>query len=72
MFNKYYILISKSKEEMGFLRLIETMNIIVEKHKEFTEGMRKAKVAFNNFRKVMGKCAMRSGYFYLERKINGS
>ena len=56
---KYYVLIPKSKDEISLDRLVETMNIIVGKHKEYTKGMRKAKVAFNNFCKVMGKYAIR-------------
>jgi len=56
---KYYVLIPKSKDEISLDRLVETMNIIVGKYKEYTKGMRKAKVAFNNFCKVMGKYAIR-------------
>jgi hypothetical protein len=56
---KYYILIPKSKDEISLDRLIETMNIIIEKHKEFIRGMEKAKIAFNNFCKIMGKYAIK-------------
>jgi len=56
---KYYVLIPKSKDEISLERLVENMNIIVEKHKEYTKGIRKAKVAFDNFCKVMGKYAIK-------------
>jgi len=55
----YYILIPKTKEEDYLDRLSEATKIIIKKNKEYIEQLRKARVAFNNFTKIIGKYAIK-------------
>jgi len=46
-------------EKIDDKTLTETMSIIIEKNREYIKQLRKAKVAINNFCKVIGKYAIK-------------
>ena len=56
---KYYILIPKTKEEDCSDRISGAIKIIIEKNKGYIKQLRKARIAFNNFCKVMDKYAIK-------------
>jgi len=53
-------------EKIDDKTLTETMSIIIEKNREYIKQLRKAKVAFDNFNKVMAKYMAKNKYKILK------